>query len=777
MAAPTGRRTFAGLEGLASTGNAPTGTHMTPLLRAALALGALASPLAAQTAAAPLRCDLSGYRAQTGLTAALGTTGLVVTWTGQDDAELRATFGIAEATPVVRELAGRRAGGAWGVLGQNLTPEYRVVSGVRRFSEQQADPLRELGLLTPERMEAEKWYAYRDSPLYIPPPPSTDGPGRRGRAQGGGSVDVPATAADIRRARSSFRSTGCTVATDGARLAVTFDGLSMGIFAGDLSFTVYRGASLLRMDALAATSEPSVAYKYDAGLVGFSTDHLARVTWNDVGGQAQQHRFGGMKNDGPVPVRAQNRVLVAEGRAGSLAAVPPPHAPFWARQGEINLGYVWYRKDAPGSFSMGTRQAEQEGDPQYYTTFALINARPGTVQHMGAYFLAAPAAAEATRAAVLALTHGDAYAPVPGYKTLVNHLHLGVTMRLRNAGSLDGEVRDMAPLRALGANIVGMSEFHGDGLRTDTGKQRFPDQADYATVSAKLSDDDFLVVPWEEPSAWFGGHYNILWPKSVLWSKTRDASQPFQETHPTLGTVYHTGSTRDLQTLLDAEGGYWYSAHPRTKGTAGYPDAVLDSFFVKSDRYLGVAYKMGMGNDLSEIRSCEWRCFDAIDQMNNRHVGTGLRPKYVIADIDSYEKGPEDDLYPTFPVTYLKLDRVPRTDESWAPILEALHTGESFVTTGEILIRGYAIEGAGARRTVVADLSWTFPLELVEVVWGDGKTVGRQTVRATDLAPNSTKRFEIPFDATGKAWVRFSAYDSAGNAAFAQPRWLDPENR
>jgi hypothetical protein len=232
-----------------------------------------------------------------------------------------------------------------------------------------------------------------------------------------------------------------------------------------------------------------------------------------------------------------------------------------------------------------------------------------------------------------------------------------------------------------------------------------------------------------------------------------------------------------MQDLLDAEGGYWYHAHPRTKGTAGYPDAIFNEFFVKNDRYLGVAYKIGMGNDLSEIRSCEWRCFDAIDTMNNMIVGTGLRPKGVIADIDSYQKGPEDDLYPTFPVTYVKIDRVPLAHEDWSPILKALRDNTSIVTTGEILIKSYAVEGTGAKRTINADLEWTFPLEFVEVTWGDGKTVDHQTIRATDLAPNSTKRFSIPIDATGKAWVRFAAYDSAGNAAFAQPQWFNPANK
>jgi hypothetical protein len=40
---------------------------------------------------------------------------------------------------------------------------------------------------------------------------------------------------------------------------------------------------------------------------------------------------------------------------------------------------------------------------------------------------------------------------------------------------------------------------------------------------------------------------------------------------------------------------------------------------------------------------------------------------------------------------------------------------------------------------------------------------------ATSLAPYSTHRYRIPFDATGKKWVRFAAWDSAGNGAFTEP--------
>ena len=67
------------------------------------------------------------------------------------------------------------------------------------------------------------------------------------------------------------------------------------------------------------------------------------------------------------------------------------------------------------------------------------------------------------------------------------------------------------------------------------------------------------------------------------------------------------------------------------------------------------------------------------------------------------------------------------------------------------------------------NVDWTWPGEFVELVWGDGTKTGREIIPATSLAPFSTHRYTIPFDATGKKWVRFAAWDSAGNGAFTQP--------
>jgi hypothetical protein len=712
-----------------------------------------------------LQCDLSAYHSMPGLTATVADD-LVVTWRGERDAELRARYGIDNGQPLVRDLAVRRSGAAWASIGANLTPEYHIVSGVRRMSTQQADPLRAAGVeLTPEVVDKNRWYAFWDAPLFIPASP----PAGRGASR---TLGPPRTAAEIRRATASFNSPSCSVRTDGVSLEVTFPGLTMGIFAGDLRFTAYRGTNLIRMDAVASTSEPWVAYKYDGGLSGFSTRSTPHVTWRDTGGHDQRYAFGGVTNETMVPLKASNRVLVAVGKGGSLGAFPPPHTFFFTREVDANLGYVWYRQDAEGHFAFGIRQAEREEVAQYAENFALFNAPPGTLQRMGVYFYASPESAAATRQAVLAFTHNDRFKPVEGFKTMVNHFHLRFTERVRASGSFDTPIQDIAAMKALGLNIVGLSDFHGDLHANDPGPVRFADQKDYREATRRASDADFLVTPWEEPSAYFGGHYNIIFPKNVYWSKVRRPEQPFLERDPAFGKVYHTGSAEDVQRMMDAEGAYWYHAHPRTKGTTGYPDLIVDKPWLKDDRYLGLAFKPGMGMDLSETRLCEWRCFDAMDWLNNQYAGSGIKPKLVIADIDTYQKGPEDDLYPNFPVNYLKLARVPGPDEDWSPVLESLRSGSFFVTTGEILIKSYAVTGTGDRRTISADIEWTFPLSFVEVVWGDGARVDREVISATEWPAFGEKHLRIPFDARGRKWVRFAVWDSAGNGAFVQPQWL-----
>ena len=109
----------------------------------------------------------------------------------------------------------------------------------------------------------------------------------------------------------------------------------------------------------------------------------------------------------------------------------------------------------------------------------------------------------------------------------------------------------------------------------------------------------------------------------------------------------------------------------------------------------------------------------------------------------------------------------PPTDVS--PVIKTLMRGDYFVTSGEVLIPSWTVQGSGNERTIVADVEWTFPLEFVEVISGDGTKTDRQVIPATELPAFGKHRFQIPFDATGKKWVRIAAWDSAGNGAMVQP--------
>ncbi len=90
-----------------------------------------------------LACDMAQYKSRSGLTAAMDQNVLTVAWNGQNGSEMRTRYAVDGGQPVVRDLAVRKAGGAWVTLGQNLTPEYHVVSGIRRMSTQQADLARD----------------------------------------------------------------------------------------------------------------------------------------------------------------------------------------------------------------------------------------------------------------------------------------------------------------------------------------------------------------------------------------------------------------------------------------------------------------------------------------------------------------------------------------------------------------------------------------------------------------------------------------------------------
>jgi len=748
---------------------------MLRLSKVAFGLALLSGAAAGQS----VNCYLGGYKPSDGLKAEVRGGALEFAWRGERDQQLRAAFAVHSGQPEVQELAARKNGGQWVVLGTALQPEYHVTSGKRRMSMAQAAQFRLLGIeVTPELYDKEKWMTFWDAPLVVPGVPGK-----------GDSYPLPRDPSEVRRAAATFHSGSCRVISEGARLTITFSGLEMGMFSGELQYTVYRGSNLLRQEAIAKTNEPGVAYIYSGGLKGFDIARHPAVVWRDSARAWQKYEFGGDPNTEPVALRARNRLAIVDSGSGSLAAFPPPHKFFFAREDEVNLGYVYYRKDSDSAFAVGAMQPEKnEGyhpwgvtdtewkrrsgtSEGHWDNYALYNAPAGTLQHMAVYFYLSPEDDRATQQAVLAYTHDDVFKPVPGYKVLASHFHLDFNELLRDRATLDYRPPWVDVFHALGINIVNLGDFHDDSDPRDPGPKRFMEQKVYFEGTARISDRDLLFIPGEEPNAFLGGHWWMLTPKPVYYSHAdpRPANQAFLENDPTYGPVYHLGSANDILNLVNREHGIWYTTHPRTKNTAGYPDGYRHQDFFLSDRDIGGSWE-SLPVDLSERRLCEVRCFGVMDDSSN----WAPKPKFMLAEGDTYTKWPDDETYPLLAVNYIKLDRVPLYKEGWGTVIDALRAGNFYGTTGEVLFHNYGVSGSGSRRVYTANVEWTFPLEFAELVWSDGNKVDRQIIPATEMPPFGSHEFRIPFDATGKKWVRFAVWDSAGDGAYTQPVALNP---
>jgi hypothetical protein len=738
------------------------------MLAAVLGLGMISGVGAAQG----VICNMQGFKAVDGIRVELDPGGVALTWQGEGQQELRAKFALRDGQPVVAELAARKAGGGWMTLGKDLTPQFEVTTGRRRMSKTELDILKRLNLDTPENEERYKWNVFWDAPLAVPGTDASHlvGPGR--------------TQDEIKRAAASYKSDACSVKTDGDRVSVTFNGLTLGLFAGDLQFTAYKGSNLLRQEALASTQAKDVAFIYKAGLKGFAIKDDTKVVWRDTSQVWQENDFGGDVNEQPVNPRARNRMEILEAGGGSLAVFPAPHKFFFARENEVNLGYVYTRKDSDSSFSLGVMQPERgEGYAPWGVSdevwkrrsgvarsqvlnYALYNAPPGTVQRMAIYYYLSPTGSHDTQAAVMAYTHDDTYKPVAGFKTVTGHFHLELNEMVRDRGTSDISPTWVPVFRGMGINIVYLGDFHDDSDGGDPGPKRLAEQKAYFDGARKLSDKNFLVMPEEEANTYLDGHWYLMNPKPTYFTHSgpRSAGQPFEEDVPGYGYVYHLGSTDDVLKFVNETKSIIWVAHPRTKSSALFPDMYKDKDYFLSDRFIGGSWE-SLPADLSQERLCEVRCFGVNDDMSN----WAAKPKFMLAEGDTYMKRPDDDTYPFLAINYLKLDKVPLYNESWAPIVEGIHEGNFFGTTGEILFHSWGIEGTGAKSVYMADIEYTFPLDFAEVVWSDGTTVDRKIVKLTDTTAFGTKTLRIPFDATGKKWVRLAVWDAAGDGAWLQP--------
>jgi hypothetical protein len=339
----------------------------------------------------------------------------------------------------------------------------------------------------------------------------------------------------------------------------------------------------------------------------------------------------------------------------------------------------------------------------------------------------------------------------------------------------------------MGVDAVHLAEFHGDGHPRDPGKVRLNELAAMFDECKRLSDDELLFLPGEEPNVHLNvnvqhkgaeaGHWLYLFPRPVFWTMNRGAGRPFEEEVDGYGKVYHVGDRNDMLRLLEQEHGLAWTAHARIKSSNWAPDGYKDEDFFRSDHWLGAAWK-AMPAELSHDRLGR-RALDLLDDMAN----WGAR-KQVLGEVDVFKIDHAHELYGHMNINYLKLDRMPRYGESWQPVLDALRGGRFFVTTGEVLVPEFTIDGqpAGGRlepradgpSTVEAKVQWTFPPAFAELVSGDGNTVHRQRIDLSDAEPFGARTLTFPIDLKGRSWARLEVWDVACNGAFTQPVWLGP---
>jgi hypothetical protein len=67
--------------------------------------------------------------------------------------------------------------------------------------------------------------------------------------------------------------------------------------------------------------------------------------------------------------------------------------------------------------------------------------------------------------------------------------------------------------------------------------------------------------------------------------------------------------------------------------------------------------------------------------------------------------------------------------------------------------------------------TWTFPLRMAEIVWGDGRETHRQTIPLTDTKEFDQHEFIWQVTAPAWKWARLEVWDVAGNGAFTTPIW------
>src|SRR5258708_23992761 len=206
-----------------------------------------------------------------------------------------------------------------------------------------------------------------------------------------------------------FKMTAAHAKFEGDRLDISFDGLALGIFHGDIHYFFFPGSTLIQQRAVVSTNERDTAFYYDAGIrMTVDEDRRAggtmetNVSYYDTAGKLQIVRSPHASEWNPVAVRY--RAIAAATGAGSVAVFPPPHRYFMARDYTSNMGYLWH-SSWRGNVSLGIRQLPDDNSPYY----PWMNAPPGTQQELDLFLLLDDRPAPALLDSVLQYTRHDQY--------------------------------------------------------------------------------------------------------------------------------------------------------------------------------------------------------------------------------------------------------------------------------------------------------------------------------------------------------------------------------
>jgi hypothetical protein len=111
-----------------------------------------------------------------------------------------------------------------------------------------------------------------------------------------------------------------------------------------------------------------------------------------------------------------------------------------------------------------------------------------------------------------------------------------------------------------------------------------------------------------------------------------------------------------------------------------------------------------------------------------------------------------------------------------------MQQGRFFGSTGEVLMPLLKVNGhisgdslqlpANGIASIDLQLRWTFPMNFVEIISGDGEKVYREKIALTDTEAFGEKSFRFTSKLAGRKWVRVEAWDVAANGAFSQTFWL-----